>query len=380
MHHGRVWDGDWRLRLSGSLGCTCCSFPSWLLKVIAMIATSLKPTSRSRKTKTQSDSASQLLAQELVERRNPPLNKSISARPALSIRKRAAALLEREIEYIPNEKFAGFDPHETLGEHVVSALDAENQAASVKKRVASELGTPLARACEMPLLTAKQERALFERMNHLKFIAVQRREALDADRPSEALVEEAEQALEEAETIRNRIVGANVRLVISIVKTFADAKNPFDELASEGILSMMHAVEKFDYDRGFRFSTYATRAIRRNLYRLLVQRQKDRTRWSNPTTDLALELSDERNQSAISEQRWTELQYHLKRMLQQLDPRERQIVRARFGMEKSGKVQTLQALARSLGVCKERVRQLEKRAIEKLQKMVTDVKIEEPTA
>lgn len=347
-----------------------------------MIATSLKASSRSRKGNLRSTSAAQLIAQEIVERRNTPLEESRPRLPRVTanVRKRAAALIEREIEYIPNEKFAGYEPGETRSSEVESALGAEQLATAVKKRVASELGTPLARACEMPLLTAKQERALFERMNHLKFIAVQRREWLDADAPMEQVVREAELALAEAELIRNRIVGANVRLVISIVKTFADAKNPFDELASEGILSMMHAVEKFDYDRGFRFSTYATRAIRRNLYRLLVQRQKERIRCSNPTTDLALELPDERNQSAISEHRWTELQYHLKRMLQQLDARERQIVRARFGMEKSGKVQTLQALARSLGVCKERVRQLEKRAIEKLQKMVHDVKIEEPAA
>lgn len=347
-----------------------------------MIATS--PTKRrARRKLTGPVSPVESLAADLLARRthSPIVADALLKRTPGSLKKRAAALLKRDIDYIPNEKFPAVEPGAAPSADVFAALaDTAPSASAVKKRVASELGTPLARACEMPLLTAKQERALFERMNYLKFVAAQRREWIDMDEPDEIALAEAEAALDEAEVIRNRIVGANVRLVISIIKTFADAKNPFDELASEGILSMMHAVEKFDYDRGFRFSTYATRAIRRNLYRSLVQRQKERSRYASAATDATLEVADERNQSAISEHRWAELQGHLKRMLAQLDPRERQIVRARFGMDKTGKVQTLQALARSLGVCKERVRQLEKRAIDKLQKMVRDVKIEEPAA
>lgn len=311
-------------------------------------------------------------------RKSPRIEEAVDKRPSVDVRLRLTALRDRKIEFIANDKFEAGPPEPLAAEHA-HLLTANEKGTALPKRTKSEIGTPLACACEMPLLTAAEEKMLFERMNHLKFYAAQLREWLPSN-PSANAVLEVEKALAEAELIRNRIIGANVRLVISIVKTFADLKNPFDELVSEGILSMMHAAEKFDYDRGFRFSTYATRAIRRNLYRLLVQRQKERTRFTNPTSDLSLEVADERNQSAISEQRWTQLQHHLKRMLQQLDPRERQIVRARFGMEKTGKVQTLQALARSLGVCKERVRQLEKRALDKLQKMVTEVKIEDAAA
>ena len=295
-------------------------------------------------------------------------------------KRRAMALADLEIDFIPNAKFAECQPEDMLGEEVARVLADMSTSASPKKRTAAELGTPLARACEMPLLSAREERGLFERMNYLKYRAQTLREAFDKQRPTVAALDAIEQSLAEAERVRNRIVGANVRLVISIVKTFADLKNPFDELVSDGILSMMHAVEKFDYDRGFRFSTYATRAIRRNLYRLLVQRQKERSRFGNSGSEATLEVADDRNVSAISEHRWAELQGHMKRMLAQLDPREKLIIRARFGMEKTGKIQTLQALAKSLGVCKERVRQLEKRALEKLQKMVHAVKLEEPAA
>jgi RNA polymerase primary sigma factor len=294
-----------------------------------------------------------------------------------SWRKRLAAFMAQPIEYIPCEEFATCDAEDTA---LPESLTGDGWLPlDVKKRVATDLGTPLARACEARLLTAAEERALFRRMNYLKFRAARIGEWLSPQTVDEAALTEAQACLAEAEELRNRIVSANVRLVISIVKTFSDLKNPFDELVSDGILSMMHAVSKFDFDRGFRFSTYATRAIRRNLYRLMVQRQKDRSRFHTPSSDLSLEVTDERGGSAISENRWHELQGHLKRMLKALDPRERMIVRARFGMDKTGKVQTLQAIAKTLGVCKERVRQLEKRAIDKLQKMVGDIPLEEPS-
>ncbi len=291
--------------------------------------------------------------------------------------RRFAKLAETSIEYIPNDKFVDCEPQATLSEEVVRVMADASTSLLPKKRITAELGTPLARACEMPLLTATEERGLFERMNYVKHRAHTLREQFDEQQPDLKMLDEIDRCLDEASHVRNRIIGANVRLVISIVKTFVDLRTPFDELVSEGILTMMHAVEKFDYDRGFRFSTYATRAIRRNLYRLLQQRQKERSRYANTGSEATLEVADDRNMSAIGEKRWEELQRQMKRMLGQLDPRERLIIRARFGMEKSGKVQTLQALARSLGVCKERVRQLEKRALEKLQKMVEEVKLEE---
>jgi RNA polymerase primary sigma factor len=291
-------------------------------------------------------------------------------------KQRLKLIAERPIEFIAADEFAVCDLADTsLPDSLLAGAD-EGEAA--ERRLASEFGTPLARACEARLLTAAEERALFRRMNYLKYHAHQMREWLNPQTSNDVALREIESCLTEAESLRNRIIAANVRLVISIVKTFTDQRNSFEDLISDGIVSMMHAVEKFDYDRGFRFSTYATRAIRRNLYRLLLQRQKDRARFAPSGSDHILEFADERGVSAINEQRWNELQGQLKRMLKALDPRERMIVRARFGMDKTGQVQTLQAIAKSLGVCKERVRQLEKRALDKLQKMVSEVRLEEP--
>ena len=61
-----------------------------------------------------------------------------------------------------------------------------------------------------------------------------------------------------------------MRLVMSIVKKFVTPQQAFDELLSDGILTLMQAIEKFDFDRGFRFSTYAYRSIARNAYRCVT--------------------------------------------------------------------------------------------------------------
>ena len=66
-----------------------------------------------------------------------------------------------------------------------------------------------------------------------------------------------------------------MRLVISIVKKFVGPQHSFDDMLSDGTMSLMHAVDKFDYDRGFRFSTYAYRAIARNAYRSIMDRHKE---------------------------------------------------------------------------------------------------------
>jgi RNA polymerase sigma factor (sigma-70 family) len=83
----------------------------------------------------------------------------------------------------------------------------------------------------------------------------------------EIAITEIEQCLAASREVRDRIIRANMRLVFSIVKKFVASKHPFDELLSEGVVPLMRAVGNFDYDKGFRFSTYASRAIARDVHR-----------------------------------------------------------------------------------------------------------------
>ena len=180
-----------------------------------------------------------------------------------------------------------------------------------------------------------------------------------------------------AEWHRDRILEANLRLVFSIVKNFVNANNTFDDLLSDGIFGLIRAVEKFNYEYGFRFSTFATRVVRRNAYRMVVVNHQDRQKVSTGLQDLQLEISDEGRSSAISEKRWLELRSHLAVMLDDLDRREKFIVRARFSLGSHRKRHTLQSLANRLGISKERVRQLERRAVDKLRAMAGETQLGE---
>lgn len=236
-----------------------------------------------------------------------------------------------------------------------------------------EMPVHLSRLCEAPLLTFEQEQGLFRRMNFLLQQAAMHRGLLNIDRPSPGRLERINCLIALAHWHRDRVVEANVRLVISIVKKFVNPSNHFDDMLSDGIMALLRAVEKFDYDRGFRFSTYATQVVRRHAYQTLVLNQKDRQKLFCGLQDLDFEVSEHDRSSAISETRWHELRRRLGVMLDDLDRREKFIIRARFSLGSHRKVHTLQSLADRLGVSKERVRQLEGRAMEKLREMAGEL-------
>ena len=147
-------------------------------------------------------------------------------------------------------------------------------------------------------------------------------------------------------------------------------QNSFEDLLSDGIVALIRAVEKFDVGLGFRFSTYATQVVRRNTYRRVMEKQAERQRSAGSIHENGIDISDDQKESSMSETRWHELRSKLSLMLDHLDRREKLIIRARFSLGGHRRIQTLQRLADKLGVSKERIRQLEKRALDKLRSMV----------
>lgn len=278
--------------------------------------------------------------------------------------------LRQEIDFIGNERFGSARE----GKRIFAATLglAERQSAlgiAAIRRSGVDLPIHLGRLCEAPLLKPEQERMLFERMNYLRQQAAIHRSVLNPDRPSRHRLELIELYVALADWHRDRIVEANLRLVFSIVKKFVNPNNTFDELLSDGIVALMRGVEKFDFDRGFRFSTYATQVVRRNAYRTVVLNQQERQKVIGGLQDMEIDIGEEERSSAISEQRWHELRSRLSVMLGDLDRREKFIIRARFSLGSHRRVHTLQSLADRLGVSKERVRQLERRAMDKLRAM-----------
>lgn len=296
---------------------------------------------------------------------------SLPERPVSSLQVRE--LLAREIAFIGNPIFRELDAESSVDGG--SQLPAETHSTAITG-LAQRMPAHLERLCSAQLLNPEQERQLFCRMNYLKYRANAIRSTLNEGRVNAKAVKQIRQLLREAEAIRNRIIHANVRLVMSIVKQFADERNPFDDLLSEGLSCLIKAVDKFDFDRGFRFSTYATRAVRREVLRLVQRQHRDRGRFSSGSQEL---LSQQLAPGDLPEgvhMSWQQVDRSITTMLGQLDDREKFIVQARYGFDNLGEKPTFQYLGELMGISKERVRQLEQRALTKLRELAEKLRLE----
>ena len=169
---------------------------------------------------------------------------------------RAVRIANLPLDYMANPRFSrrGAD-NACLGPMV------ENDTAARKPRRPSGLPPYLASLYEIPLLTREQEQHLFRKYNYLKFKAVKLRDELDFENPKAAVMDEIELLHEQIVDIKNQIARCNLRLVVSIAKRRVTPDQNFFELVSDGNLSLLRAVEKFDFARGNKFSTYASWAI-----------------------------------------------------------------------------------------------------------------------
>jgi RNA polymerase primary sigma factor/RNA polymerase sigma factor len=234
----------------------------------------------------------------------------------------------------------------------------------------------LASLYEVPLLTPQQEVHLFRKLNYLKYKASRLREQLDPKSPSTALMDQIESLYAEIVATKNEIIRANLRLVVSIAKRHVGPNMNFFELVSDGNMSLIRAVEKFDFSRGYKFSTYASWAIMKNFARTIPESSRLRERYKTLPQEMFTDTEDERPNPQEMESVQDRRKSQVQRMLEHLDPREQQIILRRFGLLQGQEPLTLKQVGKELGVTKERIRQLEARALDKLRKVAEEEKIE----
>ena len=243
-----------------------------------------------------------------------------------------------------------------------------------------ESGLPpyLAGLYKIPLLTAEQEVHLFRKMNYLKYKASCLRNSLNPARPRAYLMDQIEDIYNKAIATKNAIVSANLRLVVSIAKRHIGPYSNFFDLISDGNLVLIRAVEKFDFARGNRFSTYATWAITRSFARTIPVEKRHRDRFQLGDEEMLEATADNRSDSFAMERVQVERELQIDRFLHKLDEREQQIIASRFGIGPSPIPHTLNEVGAEIGVTKERVRQIEARALAKLRKVAEDEDLEIP--
>lgn len=236
-------------------------------------------------------------------------------------------------------------------------------------------------------------------------------------------IELAKKAEKNVKSARDKLISANLRLVVSIAKKYVGRGMSLLDLIEEGNIGLMRAVDKYDWRRGYKFSTYATWWIRQAITRAIADQARtiripvhmvetinrfNRTqrrlmqelgrepqpeevarvlgideskareiiKVSQEPTSLETPVGDEEDshlgdfiadQGLQPDEQATRelLKVHLDEVLNSLSPREKRVLQLRFGLE-DGKQRTLEEVGKEFGVTRERIRQIEAKAIRKL--------------
>jgi len=219
------------------------------------------------------------------------------------------------------------------------------------------------------VLTAAQERVIFAQLNFARFCASKIQRRIKREGVNAQLARELLGWFDRAEAIRTQIAETNLALVLAMAKRVRSAELDFGDLISEGNMALMRSVDKFDFSRGFKFSTYACRAILKAYSRLGIKTQKHRKHFPvefDPELERANHVGDVR--SARESDTLREMTNLLSQGRAGLTEIERSVIFHRFGLDRpmESSQLTLEQVGGILGVTKERVRQIQNKALEKL--------------
>ncbi|MDA7950037.1 MAG: sigma-70 family RNA polymerase sigma factor [Pirellulaceae bacterium] len=317
---------------------------------------------------------------------------------------RTEHVLQLPLDYMDSDEFAAATTDDDLDAEILSELLLPQEKEN-KVRPPSNLPPYLAALYQTPLLNRQQEAHLFRKYNYLKFKASKLRQGAEeaqaaepgawqasrqkGDVPAEEgssavtrkpltkqVLDEIESLYQQAIKVKNQILKANLRLVVSVAKKHSAANRGFFTLISDGNMSLIRAIEKFNYTLGNKFSTYATWAIMKNFARSIPAELKHQDRFRNTADETFQFKEDFRANAAKQEAENRVREQQIGNMLHYLDKREQQIIIHRFGLNYQEEPKTLQEVGKILEVTKERVRQIEARALNKLRVAAKKEKID----
>ena len=334
----------------------------------------------------------------------------------------------RQIEALGAQVLAGSAAGEALpaGAIVLKSTDDDDVpiiSTTITGATADPVKDYLKQIGKVALLNAEQEVALAWRVEAGLF-AEEKLSTLTQSQKTTKLARELHEIAKDGQRAKNHLLGANLRLVVSLAKRYTGRGMQFLDLIQEGNLGLIRAVEKFDYTKGFKFSTYATWWIRQAITRAMadqartiripvhmvevinklarVQRQMLQDLGREPTPEeLAREL-DMTPEKVVEVQKYgrepislhtplgedgdsefgdliedteavvpadavgfTMLQRQLESLLDSLSEREAGVIRMRFGLG-DGLPKTLDQIGDTFGVTRERIRQIESKTMAKL--------------
>ena len=234
------------------------------------------------------------------------------------------------------------------------------------------------------LMKADEERMMFLRYNCSKMRLSQFQRKAKREGLTRELAEQIVEWHRRFEHYREYLVRTNLALVLAMAKRTRLGDTDFSEIVSEGNMALLRAVDKFNVDRGFKFSTYACRAILKAFSRTAMKHSRHRTRFP-VEFEPDLEQSDwvDKKRDVVEEDCIDELKQIVDRNLADLSDTEQTVIRRRFNWQQQEETPlTLEEVGKIIGVTKERVRQIQNKALAKIRKLMEDgvlrVKTEEP--